>query len=336
MKHVSLTLFGLLCAFMLSASNPPTVVCINGMLVNLMPNGETIIWTSDVLQYAEDDETAFTFLEFGMRIEGTGSGFPLDAVGNAQASITFTCQQLGENNVELWARDAEGNTSLCLTQVIINDNGNYCPANPIDSIPPSVVTSDYTAANVNASGTIAMEALQLVEFAWDNATPGFLLAYALRIEGTGSGFPIDAAGNPQNILNFDCEALGVHVVEVWARDQSGNANFVLTTLEITDVDDVCSSNPISTGTNEQNTVQMLGCVPNPAGRSAQLKFSGLSLQSSWQIRISDLAGRMLVQERGNGNTFELAGKISNPGVYFLRVTDNAGKEYAGKLLLLSE
>ena len=49
-----------------------------------------------------------------------------------------------------------------------------------------------------------------------------------------------------------------------------------------------------------------------------------------------LAGRMLVQERGNGNTFELAGKISNPGVYFLRVTDNAGKEYAGKLLLLSE
>ena len=336
MKHVSLTLFGLLCAFMLNASNPPTVVCINGMLVNLMPGGETLVWTSDVLQYAEDDETPFSFLEIGMRIEGTGSGFPLDAAGNAQASITFTCAHLGENIVELWVRDAEGNTNLCLTQVIINDNANVCPASPIDSIPPSVVASEYTAANVNSSGTIEMEALQLVEFAWDNATPGFLLAYALRIEGTGSGFPLNATGNLQNILTFDCDDLGVHVVEVWARDEAGNVSFVLTTLEITDVDDICSSNPISTGTNEQNTVQQLGCMPNPAGRNAQLKFSGLSLQSSWQIRISDLAGRMLVQERGNGNTFELAGKISNPGLYFLRITDNAGKEYAGKLLLLSE
>lgn len=336
MKHVSLTLFGLLCAFMLNASNPPTVACINGMLVNLPPSGEALIWTSDILQYAEDDETAFNFLEFGMRIEGTGSGFPLDAVGNAQPNIAFTCAHLGENNVELWVRDAEGNTNYCLTQVIINDNGNICPATSIDSIPPTIVSPEYTGANLDASGTLEIEALQLVEFAWDNTTPGYLLEYALRIQGAGSGFPIDAAGNPQNILNFGCEDLGVHVVEVWVRDQAGNVNFVLTTLEVKDVNAVCGSTPISTGINEQNTVQQLGCVPNPAGLSAQLTFSGLSLESSWQMRISDLAGRMIVQERGNGNTFELAGKITTPGMYFLLITDNAGNEYAGKLMLLSE
>ncbi|MEZ4931407.1 MAG: hypothetical protein R2788_04650 [Saprospiraceae bacterium] len=40
--------------------------------------------------------------------------------------VTFTCDDLGQNPVELWVTDAAGNQDFCITTVIIQANMDQC------------------------------------------------------------------------------------------------------------------------------------------------------------------------------------------------------------------
>ena len=103
----------------------PTVVCINGLSVNIMPTGMIQLWASDFLQYTEDNCTPNP-LKISIRKCGTGTGFPVDAFGNPILVVNFTCAELGTQCVELWAIDAEGNADYCETYVIVQDNNGNC------------------------------------------------------------------------------------------------------------------------------------------------------------------------------------------------------------------
>lgn len=111
----------------------PTVVCINGLSVNIMPTGMIQLWASDFLQYAEDNCTPAGQLKIGIRKCGTGTGFPVDANGNPITSVSFNCTELGTQCVEIWAMDAAGNADYCETYIIVQDNlGNCTPADHIN------------------------------------------------------------------------------------------------------------------------------------------------------------------------------------------------------------
>ncbi len=119
--------------FVVKDCKAPTVVCLNGLSVNIMPTQMVQLWASDFLQYAEDNCTPPTStvpgpnqLVFGIRKAGTGNGFPLDALGNPITSVTFTCAELGMQNVELWAMDKAGNADFCQTTVDVQDNLGSC------------------------------------------------------------------------------------------------------------------------------------------------------------------------------------------------------------------
>jgi hypothetical protein len=120
----------------------PTVVCINGLSVNIMPGGMITLWDSDFLQYGEDNCTPADLLVYGMikSTQATGN-FPLDAQGNPLQSVTFDCSELGTQSVQLWAMDVAGNADFCETYVIVQDNMGNC--NPGD--------------NVTVAGTLATE-----------------------------------------------------------------------------------------------------------------------------------------------------------------------------------
>jgi hypothetical protein len=105
----------------------PTVVCINGLSVNIMPTSMITLWASDFLQYTEDNCTPSGQIKIGIRKCGTGTGFPVDASGNPITNVTFTCNELGTQCVELWAIDAQGNADYCETYVIVQDNLGNCP-----------------------------------------------------------------------------------------------------------------------------------------------------------------------------------------------------------------
>jgi hypothetical protein len=62
----------------------------------------------------------------GIRKAGQGTGFPRNPDNTPQKNVTFTCLELGKQNVELWSIDLAGNADYCLTFVDVQDNMNNC------------------------------------------------------------------------------------------------------------------------------------------------------------------------------------------------------------------
>lgn len=108
----------------------PTVVCLNGLSVNIMPTQMITLWATDFLQYSEDNVTPTGLINIGIRKQGTGSGFPVDANGSPVTSVTFACSELGTQLVELWAQDVAGNADFCQTYVVVQDNLGICSNEP--------------------------------------------------------------------------------------------------------------------------------------------------------------------------------------------------------------
>ncbi len=108
----------------------PTIVCLNGLSVNVMPTQMIQLWASDFLQYGEDNVTPTPQIKYSIRKSGTGTGFPVDGNGDPVPSVIFTCAELGTQSVELWALDVAGNADYCETYVIVQDNLNNCMIEP--------------------------------------------------------------------------------------------------------------------------------------------------------------------------------------------------------------
>lgn len=112
--------------FVVKDCKAPTVVCLNGLSVNIMPNGQITLWAWDFLQYAEDNHTPSNLLQFGIRKAGAGTGFPMDSLGIPSTSVVFNCDEIGDNPIELWSRDQSGNADFCQTIVTVQDINNQC------------------------------------------------------------------------------------------------------------------------------------------------------------------------------------------------------------------
>jgi hypothetical protein len=114
--------------FTIRDEKPPTVVCINGLSVNLMNinDGSIQLWASDFLLYTEDNYSQGNKIAIGIRKLGTGTGFPYDATGTPQTGVVFDCNELGTNLVELWSKDSAGNGAFCETYILIQDNAYFC------------------------------------------------------------------------------------------------------------------------------------------------------------------------------------------------------------------
>lgn len=104
----------------------PTVVCVPGVTANLISSvpPSLTLWATDFLQYAQDNTTGSANITLSIRKSGTGTGFP------GSPSITYNCDELGTQAIEIWAMDAYGNADYCETYVIITDNLGLCPATP--------------------------------------------------------------------------------------------------------------------------------------------------------------------------------------------------------------
>jgi hypothetical protein len=165
--------------FVVKDCKKPTVVCLNGLSVNIMPTAMIQLWASDFLQYGQDNCTPADQLKYGIRRTGTGTGFPVDGNGNPITSVTFTCADLGTQSVELWAIDKAGNADFCETYVIVQDNSGNCPIDP-------------NAAKV--AGFLSTEAKDGVEQS------------AVQIAGSGNNIPsftYTSMSNSGGIFNFN-------------------------------------------------------------------------------------------------------------------------------------
>jgi len=114
--------------FVVKDCKAPTIVCINGLFVNILQNGELTLWAADFLQYTEDNATPTSLMQLGIRKSGTGTGFPQNGTGAPYNSLPYDCLELGQNQIELWSRDLAGNADYCEIYFILQDNSGFCPS----------------------------------------------------------------------------------------------------------------------------------------------------------------------------------------------------------------
>ncbi len=107
---------------------PPALVCMQGVNLNLPNSHPQVLYDQDFLQSLGDNCTPLPLIRIGVRRAGAGQGFPTLPDGSAQKAITFDCADVGLQAVELWARDAAGNTAQCNTFVRVQDPSSACMA----------------------------------------------------------------------------------------------------------------------------------------------------------------------------------------------------------------
>lgn len=220
----------------------PTVVCLNGLSVNIMPTGMIQLWASDFLQYTEDNCTPANQIKIGIRKCGTGTGFPVDANGNPIQMVSFTCTEVGNQCVELWAIDKAGNADYCETYVLVQDNLGTCSGNPIPVIAGALKTEmqdGVEEATVNMYGVLPNGlAAPTVTDLTDNLG-NYMFANALPV---GSDYIVapEKDDNPLNgVTTYDLVLISKHILGLEPFDSpykmiaaDGNKSGSITTFDI--------------------------------------------------------------------------------------------------------
>ncbi len=123
----------------------PTPYCKNGLVIELMQTGMVDIWASDFNAGSFDNCTPQSQLKlsFSANVNNTGA--------------TFTCDDLGQQPIQMWVTDLAGNQDFCETFVIIQDNMNACGGggNPLVNLGGAIADENNSAVNnvtVNLSG----------------------------------------------------------------------------------------------------------------------------------------------------------------------------------------
>ncbi|MBI1225124.1 MAG: T9SS type A sorting domain-containing protein [Bacteroidetes bacterium] len=119
----------------------PTPYCKNGVVIELMQTGMVDVWASDLNAGSFDNCPGTLKLSFSPDINDIGN--------------TYTCNDIGQQPVQLWVTDAAGNQDYCETFIIIQDNLGTCGTAPLiaGSISnESNVGVEGVSVNVNAPG----------------------------------------------------------------------------------------------------------------------------------------------------------------------------------------
>ncbi len=106
----------------------PTPVCVNGLSVNLSKMGDNIFMAmvnaKDFNQSSTDNCTAAADLKFTIRKADPNATGPA-----TETVVSFDCNDLGTQIVELWVTDLAGNSDYCTTYIIVQDNKGWCMTN---------------------------------------------------------------------------------------------------------------------------------------------------------------------------------------------------------------
>lgn len=127
------------------SNKPPTPYCKNGIITTLMPidtnNDGTIddgmreVWASDL------NAGSFHACDPHRRLTYSFSSDTSDTV------INFTCQNLGDNEVEIWVTDEYGNQTYCITVVTVQNNNPRLTHCEPDSLKGGVISGSISMYN---------------------------------------------------------------------------------------------------------------------------------------------------------------------------------------------
>jgi hypothetical protein len=173
------------------------------------------MFVSDFLQFADDNATPAGMIRYGVRKSGTGAGFPFDSGGNPVTSVTFDCNDLGTQGVELWAVDLYGNADFCETYILVQDNSGTCSAGSKASVSGALKTKTQDGvegAEVILDGTPPNGLPSLSVFGLTNSDGIYAFSNAIPL---GSDYTITPFrdDNPLNgVSTFDIVLISKHIL----------------------------------------------------------------------------------------------------------------------------
>ncbi len=105
----------------------PIIVCKNGLtlpVVQIGDGGCVEIWASDFVESVTDDCTESINLTSSLKIRREGTEDKLST------GITFCCEDLGTQIIDVWVTDDSGKSDFCTTYVIVQDHLHPCGGDP--------------------------------------------------------------------------------------------------------------------------------------------------------------------------------------------------------------
>ena len=101
------------------------VYCYNGLAIELMPIGMVETWASDI---SVNDYSSCPEYRLGIWHESMPMKQPttLEEVKALPTNLVLTCQTLGNQDVQLYVTDPEGNWNFCQTYINVQDNNMGC------------------------------------------------------------------------------------------------------------------------------------------------------------------------------------------------------------------
>ncbi|MBL7825915.1 MAG: hypothetical protein JNJ57_04740, partial [Saprospiraceae bacterium] len=190
------------------------------------------VWYGNVTGAGQSLEFDFRSVPFnqkwGFALQETVSGNNKTACvkfNTFQQQNTYVTPQLpyGTHKIKWFVTDGCGNETICEYTIIVRD----CKA-------PTVVCLNGLSTNIMPTGMITLWASDFLQYTEDNCTLTPWIKIGIRKCGTGTGFPVDAQGNPITNVNFTCDELGTQCVELWAIDLAGNADYCETYVIVQD------------------------------------------------------------------------------------------------------
>ncbi len=200
--------------FTIKDTGKPSIQCLPGFTVNIFSNGKIQLWASDFLLSLSDNCTPQNKLMIGLRKSGTGTGFPLEANGNPQTNVIFTCPELGVRDLELWVRDKAGNAGFCTTNVTVKDQNSEC-GQPLSLRGRSATEADKGVENVSihiaGSGLISVPYSQFFK----TGVGGGYVAYG--VGGNQVVITPSKNDNPANgVSTYDLVLISKHILALEA------------------------------------------------------------------------------------------------------------------------
>jgi hypothetical protein len=337
----------------------PTVVCFNGLSVNIMPSGTITMNDVDFLEYTVDNCSQTQFLRTGVRKCGTGSGFPTDASGNPVTSVTFDCNELGTQCVELWSVDVTGNAGYCETYVIVQDNNGNCPNSDKLNVSGALKTEDTDGveeASVTIDGTVSFAP----PFSYFDMTDDSGTYKVVNSVPMASSFTITPSkdDSPLNgVTTYDLVLISRHVLGVAPLGSpyrmiaaDANKSGSITTFDIVELRKlilgIYSELPNNTSWRFVDKMQVFTNPMNPFADTIRENMSIANAQSSMVedfvgVKVGDVNGSVIANsamqadDRTNGTLlFDLDDRMLKAGETF-DVTFRASEAVQGYQMTLS-
>ncbi len=211
----------------------PTPYCKDGVVLELMhindPNNTTFepmveLWASDLDEGSFDNCPGGVQLSFSADVNDIG--------------ITYNCDNVGENLVQLWVTDAAGNQDFCETFVIIQANQNQCDdPDPLLAIGGNIATElnvDVADVEVNINGG-TMNTMEMTDLEGN---------YNINVPAGGDYTIVPAKDlNPLNgVSTFDLVKISKHILNIELLDSpykmiaaDANKSETITTLDLVQI-----------------------------------------------------------------------------------------------------